>query len=130
MKSILTLMIAACAALSMAQCSSQDGASCSSAVKTAVQHEEDFMAEAHRMAIAAEGKKECCKSTAHKPMAKGDKGCCNEKSQPAKFKVFVRDHGYQFFGCQGSATKGRQELVATGAKVGPVQRVTGNAMIG
>lgn len=143
MKTILTLVFALSAALSMAQsgcCGAQaKAASCDSKQakaacdgKTAKQGcegktmcaEEEFMAEAHRMMASAEGKQSCCKSTAAKPMAKGDKGCCNAKGEAAKFKVFVAGEGYKYFGCEGSAAKGRKELVAKGAKVGQVQKVS------
>lgn len=71
------------------------------------------------------GKTACCKSTAEKPMAKGDKGCCNAKGEAAKFKVWA-DGKYSFFGCEGSANKGRLELVAKGAmNVGKPQPVVG-----
>ena len=89
-------------------------------------HDEEFMAEAHRMMMAAEGKKgdACCKSTASKPMMKGDKGCCNEHGQQAKFKVYVAGVGYKYFGCEGSAKKGAAAHSAKGHKVGRVQKVT------
>jgi hypothetical protein len=71
-----------------------------------------------------EGTKEaCCKSTEAKVVAKGEKGCCNAKGEMAKFKVFVANEGYKFFGCEGSAKKGRAELVAAGKSVGGVQKV-------
>lgn len=92
---------------------------------TKVCAEDEFMAEAERMMQTAEGKQACCKSTAQKPMAKGDKGCCNAKGEAAKFKVFVAGEGYKYFGCEGSAGKGRKELIASGKKVGNVQKVNG-----
>lgn len=85
--------------------------------------DEAFMAEANRMMMAAEGKQECCKSTPAKPVAKGEKGCCNGKGEVAKFKVFVAGEGYKYFGCEGSAGKGRTELMAKGKKVGKIQKV-------
>ncbi len=85
--------------------------------------EVEFMQEAEKMAGKAEGKESCCKSTPVKVMAKGDKGCCNEKGLAAKFKVFVAGEGYKFFGCEGSAAKGRKELIAKRMKVGSVQQV-------
>ncbi|MCB8932650.1 MAG: hypothetical protein M9921_04180 [Fimbriimonadaceae bacterium] len=92
-----------------------------------------FMAEAHRMMAAAEmkakGTEECCQSTAEKPMAKGDPGCCNAPGAPAKFKVFVAGQGYKFFGCEDSAGQGRSALLAEGKVVGKVQKVTSNAKI-
>ena len=85
--------------------------------------EVEFMQEAEKMAMKADGKESCCKSTATHAMAKGDKGCCNEAGQTAKFKVFVAGNGYKFFGCEGSATKGRKDLLAKRLKVGSVQQV-------
>ena len=70
-----------------------------------------------------DGKEACCKSTEAKPVAKGDKGCCNAKGEVAKFKVYVAFEGYKFFGCEGSAKKGRDELVKNGYIVGNVQKV-------
>lgn len=86
--------------------------------------DQKFLALAKQMAMEAEGKKACCKSTAEKPMAKGDKGCCNEKGGLAKFKVFVAGQGYQFYGCEGSAAEGRAEWKSKGKVVGAVQKVT------
>lgn len=71
------------------------------------------------------GKPACCKSTEAKPMAKGEKGCCNAKGELAKFKVYVVGVGYKFFGCEGSAAKGREEIVAAGQLAGKVQKVVG-----
>ncbi len=88
-----------------------------------VSAEDAFMAEARRMAAAAEGKQDCCKSTPEKPVAKGEAGCCNAKGEVAKFKVFVAGEGYKYFGCEGSAGKGRTELMSKGKKVGKVQKV-------
>ncbi|MBX3120074.1 MAG: hypothetical protein KF784_13490 [Fimbriimonadaceae bacterium] len=102
--------------------------SCCAAGKQ-VNSEEAFMAEARRMMAAAEAKKECCKSTAEKPQAKGEGDCCNAKGAEAKFKVFVAGAGYKFFGCKDSAAEGRAELLAKGAIVGKVQKVTGKVMI-
>jgi hypothetical protein len=146
MKTLFTFLVAAVAAVSMAQCTASAQAACGQSKNLvasqcasekaaidshcAVTREEAFLAEARQMAMAAEGKKECCQSTAAKPMAKGDKGCCNEASQPAKFKVFVRGEGYKFFGCAGSAEQGRQALASNGSVVGKVQPVTGKARIG
>lgn len=126
----MTFALVAVAAASFAQCATKAGcgdkkASCSAQVSA----EDRFLAEAREMEMKAEGKKACCKSTAAKPIAKGDKGCCNEKGAQAKFKVFVAGHGYKFFGCEGSAKKGRQELVARHTRVGRVQPVVGNAAI-
>ena len=84
--------------------------------------EEEFMKIAKTMEINAEGKKACCKSTVEKPMAKGEKDCCNAPEQPKPFKVYVAGKGYTFFGCKDSAAQGRKELMAKGAKVGQVQK--------
>lgn len=93
-----------------------------------------FMAEAHRMMMAAEmktkGAEDCCKSTLEKPMAKGDPGCCNAPGEPAKFKVYVSGEGYKFFGCEDSAGQGRSKFLASGKVVGSVQKVTSKAKIG
>lgn len=90
----------------------------------------EFMAEAKRMMEASEGKKACCKSTDAKVVVKGEKGCCNAEGEVAKFKVFVTGKGYQFFGCEGSATKGRAAFVAKGHRVGQVQKVASKINIG
>lgn len=89
--------------------------------------EDEFMMEAERMTLAAEGKKMCCKSTPAKTVAKGAAGCCNAAGEAAKFKVFVAGKGYQYFGCEGSAGKGRTELIAKGERVGNIQKVTSKA---
>lgn len=102
---------------------------CSKESKAAQMSDDEFIAEAHRMQMAAEGKKECCKSTAAKPVAKGEGDCCNAKGAVAKFKVFVAGQGYKYFGCEGSAAEGRKDLMAKGAKVGQVQKVAGKIMI-
>jgi|CXWL01.1.fsa_nt_gi hypothetical protein len=83
----------------------------------------EFMQEAERMGMNAQGKESCCKSTPVKPMAKGDKGCCNEIGIQAKFKFFVAGEGYKFFGCDDSAAKSRKALIAKGIRVGSVQPV-------
>lgn len=124
MKTLMTIMIAACAVSVFAQCSEGK-----SGCEKSLSAEEQFMAEANRMAIEAEGKKACCKTTAVKKVVKGDAGCCNAKGEPAKFKVFVAGHGYKFFGCEGSATKERAELVAKKVKVGPIQKAGAGAKL-
>jgi hypothetical protein len=78
--------------------------------------------------MKAEGKK-CCQSTEVKTVAKFEAGCCNQKGQAAKFKVFVANQGYQFFGCSESADQARKTLVASGKRVGAVQKVTGRVVI-
>lgn len=95
--------------------------------------EDAFMAEAKKMLAqsqAAElGKEACCKSTAEKPKAKGDAGCCNAGGEVAKFKVYVAGIGYKYFGCEDSAGKERRTLLAKHSKVGPVQKVAGKVLI-
>jgi hypothetical protein len=110
-----------CAMEAKQTCDSQAKSGCGLKTRCA---DDEFMAEAHRMMMAAEGKSACCKSTASKPMAKGDAGCCNAKGEAAKFKIYVAGAGYKYFGCEGSAAKGRKELVSKGQKVGKVQKVT------
>jgi hypothetical protein len=100
------------------------------APKTAAQKEKEFLAEAQRMTMAAEGKEACCKSAPEKAVAKSDPGCCNAKTEAAKFKVFVAGEGYKFFGCEGSAKKGRASLVAQGKRAGSIQKVTSKTLIG
>ncbi len=75
------------------------------------------------MTLKAEGKQACCKSTAAKVVVKGAEGCCNAPGEKMAYKVYVAGAGYKTFGCSGSAAKGRQELVAKGVKVGPVQKI-------
>jgi hypothetical protein len=116
MKMLATLVFAAVAAASFAQC-------CPSKKVEAVS-EDEFMRMAREMEMKAEGKMACCKSTAAKPIEKGEKGCCNAPAAPKPFKVFVVGEGYHFFGCEGSAGKGRTELMAAGRRVGAVQKVT------
>lgn len=137
MKWFLMIALAACTVVGMADekkcCAStkvvaQVEKSCGACEKGA-KGDDAFLAEAARMMAQAEGKDACCKSTAEKPMAKGDPGCCNAKGAPAKFKVFVAGSGYRYFGCEDSAGKGRSQLLAKGAKVGPVQKVRGKVAI-
>ena len=84
--------------------------------------EETFMKIAKEMEMKAEGKMACCKTTATVAVVKGEEGCCNAPGEPKLFKVFVANSGYKFYGCKDSAAKGRQELVASGMKVGKVQK--------
>lgn len=65
---------------------------------------------------------ECCKSTAAKKVAKGGEGCCNAPKSMAKFKVWAGGQ-YFFYGCEGSAAKGRDVLVQRGMIAGQVQTV-------
>ncbi len=116
MRILLTTIIAACAALSMAQ------APCCQGEKK-VSPDDAFMKMAREMEMSAEGKKACCKTTAENSVEKGAEGCCNAKGEPAKFKIFVQGAGYKYFGCEDSAAKGRKELLAKGAKAGKVQKV-------
>ena len=89
----------------------------------AAAQEKMFLAEAQKMAMKSEGKMACCRSTVEKPVVKGEAGCCEAKGEPRLFKVFVAGEGYRFFGCESSAGKGRKEIVATGTKAGPIQKV-------
>lgn len=68
-------------AVSMAQCGP-----CSGKKMTA---DEKFLHEAHLMAMRAEGKTACCKSSFAKPVAQGAKGCC--KAPGAKDKSCAMD---------------------------------------
>ncbi len=113
MKNLLVLCLAMVTAAALAD-------DCCSAKKPSA--EEEFMTIAKQMEVSAEGKKACCKSTIEKPMAKGEKGCCNAPEEPKPFKVFVANSGYKFFGCKDSAAQGRKALMASGAKVGQVQK--------
>lgn len=97
--------------------------------KKQMSQEEAFLLEAKKMEMAAEGKKACCQSTAAKVVEKGGQGCCNAKGTPAKFQVLVAGKGYKYFGCEGSAKQGRQELLAKGMKVGKVEKVKGKVLI-
>lgn len=113
MKTFLTLCFVAVTGMALADekcCAKKESA------------EQAFLRVAREMELSAEGKKACCKSTPEKVVAKGAKGCCNAPSEPKPFKVFVAGEGYARFGCEGSAKKGRQELIAKGKKVGPVQK--------
>jgi hypothetical protein len=121
MKLFLTAVLTVAAAVSMAQ------APCCKGEKTNTDAE--FLKVAQEMEMKAEGKKACCKSTEAKPMAKGDKGCCNAPGEVAKFKVFVAGTGYKYFGCKDSAAQGRKDLLAKGAKVGNIQKVSLKASI-
>lgn len=116
MRILLTAILTAGAALSMSQ------APCCKAKQPS--QEETFLKVAREMEMSAEGKKACCQTTATKSVEKGDKGCCNAKGEPAKFKVFVSGAGYKFFGCEDSAAEGRKELLAKGAKVGKVEKLS------
>lgn len=121
MRIFLTAILTAGAALSMAQ------APCCKAKQPS--QEETFLKVAREMQMAAEGKKACCQTTATKSIEKGDKGCCNAKGEPAKFKVFVKGEGYKFFGCEDSAAEGRKALVAKGAKAGKVEKMSRKASL-
>jgi len=114
MKTLFSLAFALVAGMALA------GDKCCAKKESA---EDAFLRQAQEMALTAEGKKACCKSTAEKVVVKGAKGCCNAKEAKKPFKVFVAGTGYQYFGCEGSAKEGRQALVAKGSKVGPVQKV-------
>ncbi len=129
MKFLIAISVLAMAAIGLADEKCSGGAcskkeSKSSHCAKPMTEDQKFLALAQQMAMEAEGKKACCKSTVAKPMAKGDKGCCNAAGESAKFKVFVAGVGYKFFGCEGSANKGRAEWMAKGKNVGKVQKVT------
>ncbi len=113
MKHLLILSLALISAAALAD-------DCCAAKKPSA--EDEFMKIAKEMEISATGKKACCKSTVEKPMAKGEKDCCNAPEQPKPFKVYVAGKGYKFFGCKDSAAQGRKELMASGVKVGHVQK--------
>lgn len=117
MRIFFTAVLATVAAAAMAQ------APCCKGEKKPSQ-EETFLKIAREMEMSAEGKQACCRTTAEKSVEKGDNGCCNAEGEPAKFKVFVKGQGYKFFGCEDSAAKGRKELLAKGAKVGKVQKLS------
>lgn len=131
MKFFVTTLAVCAMAFANAQdsCCKAEAKQGSCEVVAKVDKDAEFMAEAHRMMAAAEGKKMCCKSTASMPKMKGEDGCCNAKGEMAKFKVFVSGVGYQFFGCEGSAKKGRTEWVAKGHKAGNVQKVASKVAI-
>jgi hypothetical protein len=116
MKALIVTLFAAVAACSMAQMPCCKGEKKPNA-------EESFLKMAREMEMSAEGKKACCQTTATKSVEKGDEGCCNAKGESAKFKLFVAGSGYKYFGCEDSASQGRKELLAKGAKVGKVQKV-------
>lgn len=80
----------------------------------------EFLAIAQEMTAKAEGKKDCCNAKAVQ-VAKAQNKCCMATGDQGKFKVFVAGEGYKFFGCQEMAGAGRAQLIAKGAKVGPVQ---------
>ena len=129
MKTLTILVAALAVSFASAQCDAGQGSCCGEAKSAKVQCEDTFLAEAARMTMQAEGRQECCKSTATKPMAKGDKGCCNEVGTVAKFKVYA-DGKYFFFGCKDSAAMGRKDLMQKGFAVGDIQKVRSRARIG
>jgi hypothetical protein len=114
MKALVLTSVLALAAASFGQ-------SCCKAKASA---EDAFLLAAKEMEMKAEGKQACCKSTVAKTVVKGEGACCNAPGQPVNFKVYVAGEGYKFFGCDGSANKGRKELIAKGNKVGKVQPVS------
>jgi hypothetical protein len=114
MKALIMSSVLALAAVSFGQ-------ACCKAKASA---EDSFLLMAKEMELKAEGKQACCKSTAAKTVVKGEGECCNAPGSPVKFKVYVAGNGYKYFGCDGSAAKGRQELIAKGNKVGKVQPVS------
>lgn len=126
MRIFLTAVLTIVAAVSMAQ-----DACCKAEKKLSADAE--FMKIAQEMEAKANGAKKsgmaCCQTTAEKPVAKAEKGCCNAPGEPAKYKVFVAGVGYKYFGCEESATKGRKDLLAKGAKAGKIQKVAGKVSI-
>lgn len=117
MKMIAGLVFATVAAFAVAD----DKACC---MRTAKNPDAEFLALAQEMTEKAEGKSTktmmCAKPT---KAGKAGKGCCGEMTGDAKFKVFVANEGYKFFGCSMSALEGRNNLLAKGHKVGNVQPV-------
>jgi hypothetical protein len=111
-----------------AQSSCAEQAKAESAAKSQAAASQDCCEAEAAAKAEAKAQDECCKSTEAKPMAKGDPGCCNEKGAPAKFKVYLYG-GYKFFGCEDSAAKAREDMLAKGLKPGPVQKVTSKAKI-
>lgn len=74
-------------------------------------------------------KEDCCKSTEAKVVKKGEGECCNAPGKLAKFKVWA-DGKYYYYGCEGSAGKGRVTLAKKGMLlVGKVQPVVGKVQI-
>ena len=65
-----------------------------------------------------------CSATKVAVASKSGKACGAKGTGYAKFKVFV-DGNYMFYGCQGSATKARKEMMPVAFKVGQVQKVAG-----
>jgi hypothetical protein len=115
MKNLFVLAIALVAGAAFAD-------DCCSAKKPSA--EDEFMKIAQEMEMKSEGKMACCRSTVAKPVIKGEEGCCNASGEPKAYKVFVAGTGYKFFGCEGSASQGRKDLLAKGARVGKVQKVS------
>lgn len=92
------------------------------------QTQDECCAGEKQMKAVVAKKGQCCQSTNGKAIAKAGSGCCNEKGQLAKFKVFVSGN-YQFFGCENSAKQARMDLIAQGKKVGKIQQVRGRVTI-
>lgn len=115
MKTLIALISIASAAFAYA--TTLDDACCAGGAKVAKA--------AVKTEVKAEAKKDaCCKSTEAKKIAKKGAGCCNEQGQMAKFKVYAGGK-YFFFGCAGSADKGRAALMAKHLDVSAVQAVKG-----
>jgi hypothetical protein len=119
MKVFLSILFALSAGAAIAQCCGEEAASAEKQAKI----------QANIAKVKAQGKEACCKTDDKKAVAKGEAGCCNEKGQLAKFKVWVVNEGYRFFGCEGSANKGREELSTQGYRVGNVQKVLSRVRI-
>jgi hypothetical protein len=130
MKTLLIMIAALAVTGAFAQGADGEGSCCGSKpVAKKVAGDDAFMAQAHQMMMQAEGKMECCKSTSAHPMARGDKGCCNETGVAAKFKVYALGH-YHYYGCKDSAAQARRQMRAQGIVVGNVQKVRSRVKIG
>ena len=79
-------------------------------------------------AQAAKASKEDCEGMAGCEEM-GAKAMAKPKKELAKFKVYVAYDGYKFFGCEESAKKGRESLVADGYIVGQIQKVRRKILI-
>lgn len=131
---IASLSVIATSAFAQGACCSASAQTTSAPVCSSKQpfdqKDAEFLKLAAQMSSDADEKKPCCKSTEQKVVMKGDKGCCNNVAEVARFKVFVAGQGYKFFGCEDSAKQGRSTLVAKGSKVGKIQRVSTKRTIG
>jgi hypothetical protein len=83
--------------------------------------DEEFLALAAEMSAKAEGKKVAF--SCPKPTKEAKATCGEEMTGEAAYKVFIANEGYRFYGCSMMALKGREDLMAQGLRVGPVQQV-------